>query len=93
MNSQEHLLIIYLNMNLSSGWLLREQFVWDLSNPDNSPEDFARKLMFDYRQPQVGEDLNRVVFEIRRQIDSHCARLALNFKRNAEAICESENEN
>jgi len=73
LNSQEHLLIIYLNMHLSSGWLLREQFVWDLSNPDNSPEDFASQLMLDYQQPQFGEDLNKVVFEIRRQIDSHCA--------------------
>lgn len=42
LNSQEHLLIIYLNMHLTSGWLMREQFVWDISNPDNSPEDFAR---------------------------------------------------
>jgi SNF5 / SMARCB1 / INI1 len=60
-------------MHLTSGWLLREQFVWDLSNPDNSPEDFASQLMLDYQQPQFGEDLNKVVFEIRRQIDSHCA--------------------
>lgn len=49
--------------------------------------------MLDYQQPQVGEDLNRVAFEIRRQIDSHCAQLALNFKHNAEAICESDCEN
>ena len=73
LNSQEYLLIIYLNMHLTSGWLLREKFLWDLSNPDNSPEDFARQLMLDYQQPYFGEDLNRVAFEIRKQIDSHCA--------------------
>ena len=60
---------------------IQDSFEWDLSNPDNSPEEFAAIFVSDLtlsskfkdfppREIQVLEQT--VALEIRRQIDMNC---------------------
>ena len=46
MRISEHLLKISLNINIF-GFKIDESFEWDISNPDNSPEEFAADLVAD----------------------------------------------
>lgn len=43
----EHVLHIDLDMRLGSHLHLKDSFDWDLTNPDNSPEEFAASLVSD----------------------------------------------
>ena len=44
----EHLLQIDLDVKLCDEVHLRDSFEWDLTNPDNSPEEFAAHLTSDF---------------------------------------------
>lgn len=44
----EHIIRIELDMRLSPQLYLRDSFDWDLSNPDNSPEEFAASIVSDF---------------------------------------------
>lgn len=75
----EHLLSINLDVKLSEDVHLRDSFEWDLTNPDNSPEEFAAHLVSDFiatlsspTEPSIAqiEWLEKAVaLEIRRSID------------------------
>ena len=76
----EHLLPIELDVKLSEQIHLKDSFEWDLTNPDNSPEEFAAHLVSDFvasltattEEPTVAqiEWLEKAVaLEIRRSLD------------------------
>jgi hypothetical protein len=44
----EHLLNIEIDIVIGPSEHLYERFEWDLTNPDNSPEEFAACLVSDY---------------------------------------------
>jgi len=44
----EHLLSIEIDVKVGNHLQLKEKFDWDLTNPDNSPEEFAAILVSDY---------------------------------------------
>ena len=44
----EHLLSIEIDIATGPNSYLRERFEWDLTNPDNSPEEFAACLVADH---------------------------------------------
>ena len=46
MRISEHLLKLSLNINIF-GFKIDESFEWDISNPDNSPEEFSADLVAD----------------------------------------------
>lgn len=47
-NRQEYVLPIELNVRVGPHLHLRDSFHWDLTNPDNSPEEFAAVLVSDF---------------------------------------------
>ena len=53
---------------------LRDQFEWDLSDPQNQPEDFAYQLCADLGLP--GEFLTAISHSIREQVDAHARSLS-----------------
>lgn len=74
MRISEHLLKISLNINIF-GFKIDESFDWDISNPDNSPEEFAADLVADLSLEagkttlgyvKVASMEKAVAFEIRR---------------------------
>ena len=44
----EHLLSIEMDVKVGTHLHFKEKFDWDLTNPDNSPEEFAAILVSDY---------------------------------------------
>ena len=44
----EHLFSIEIDVAIGPDCHLNERFEWDLTNPDNSPEEFAACLVSDY---------------------------------------------
>lgn len=96
----EHVVKITLDVKTDSGLQLVDAFDWDITNPDNVPEEFAASLVADLAVGATGRhsDLlaleNQVALEIRRQIQCQCMRLAAAFKTNCEVISQSkENAN
>ena len=47
MKISEHLLRININISIH-GLKIDDSFEWDISNPDNSPEEFAVDLVADH---------------------------------------------
>lgn len=47
MKISEHLLRISINISIH-GLKIDDSFEWDISNPDNSPEEFAVDLVADH---------------------------------------------
>ena len=47
MKISEHLLRISINISVH-GLKIDDSFEWDISNPDNSPEEFAVDLVTDH---------------------------------------------
>jgi len=46
--AKEHIIQIDIDLSLpGSTTPLRDSFTWDLANPDNCPEEFARALLSD----------------------------------------------
>lgn len=78
--------------------VLVDSFDWDISNPDNIPEEFAAFLVADLvnnlpcddKQRELMELEQDVSLEIRRQISTHCMRISADFKANFEAITMSK---
>lgn len=54
-SNREHLVKIVLRMTLEGvkQHKLNDSFMWDISDPDNSPEDFAAQLVNDLNLPFV----------------------------------------
>lgn len=48
----EHLFSIEIDIAIGPNERLYERFEWDLSNPDNSPEEFSACLVSDYLHEQ-----------------------------------------
>ena len=44
-NGTEHILRIRLNIKRGSDIIIEDAFDWDISNPDNSPDEFAAQLV------------------------------------------------
>ena len=77
----EHVIQIQLDVPIAPQLHLRDTFEWDLTNPDNSPEEFAVILVNDFLRQEKPEDLldaatgqlewleKTVALEIRRIID------------------------
>eukprot|EP00347_Sterkiella_histriomuscorum_P007497 403348695 len=74
---QEHLVEINLDICWDK-WNLKDQFTWDISNPDNSPEEFSCQLVNDLQLPNVFTAL--VSLQIRRQIQNYALKCAQMFK-------------
>lgn len=47
-NRREHVLPICINIQVGPHLNLKDRFDWDLTNPDNSPEEFAAVLVSDF---------------------------------------------
>ena len=50
--NKEHLIKIVLNMSCN-GYDLDDSFMWDISDPNNSPEDFAAQIVNDFSLPPI----------------------------------------
>lgn len=81
---------IKLNMELSSGQRLIDEFLWDVANPDNSPYEISLQLLAEKIRPSP-EDHIQVAQEIMSQIDQYATSLAVDMQRNVEAFI-SDNE-
>ena len=57
---------------------LADQFEWDLSNPHNSPEEFARQLCADLGLG--GEFVTAIAYSIRGQLSWHARTYAFRFE-------------
>ena len=44
----EYMLSIEIDVKVGPNLHLKDKFDWDLTNPDNSPEEFAAGLVSDY---------------------------------------------
>lgn len=44
----EHVITVDLDVRVTAQLRLRDSFQWDLTNPDNSPEEFAAALVADF---------------------------------------------
>lgn len=92
----EHIVRIAIDVKTESGLRLVDNFDWDITNPDNVPEEFAAALVSDLVLSSQQKATDRlwdllcleklVALEIRRQIQFHCMRLASEFKANCEVI-------
>jgi len=77
-SSTEHIMQIDLDVKTESGLRIVDSFLWDISNPDNVPEEFAAMLVADLvlENQQTPSDQHLelwnleklVALEIRRQI-------------------------
>ncbi len=66
----QKLLSISLQLNIHVGNIsLNDQFEWDLTNPLNSPEQFARQLCADLGLG--GEFVTTIAYSIRGQLSWH----------------------
>ena len=75
-----------INIDVTQGaFHIKDSFQWDLSNPDNSPEDFATVLVNDLTADRQYSKITdreieilqqKVALEIRNQIDQTCLRHA-----------------
>ncbi len=76
----EYIVKIELSVRVSQNLHLEDSFEWDLTNPDNSPEEFSAMLVADYLHSldskrdkfspiEVNLLEKSVALEIRRQID------------------------
>ena len=78
-NCAEHLFSIEIDIAIGPDKHLYERFQWDLTNPDNSPEEFAACLVSDFLHSLGAKNCftkadvlkleNLVSIEIRRKID------------------------
>jgi len=57
----------------------KDSIEWDISNPDNSPEDFARLLINDLQLEPADEFLIAISYEIRKQIMLHVCKSVQRF--------------
>jgi len=77
--------LIRINLDIQAfNWHLKDSFLWDLSNKDNVPEEFAAVLAEDLELPPLFEGL--IALQIRRQISVHLLRNLKRFKENAESL-------
>ena len=53
--------------------------MWDVTNPDNCPEQFAQVLLQELSL-DASDNVTFVALEIRKQIETYCANLALRLK-------------
>jgi len=77
-SSTEHIMQIDLDVKTESGLRIVDSFQWDISNPDNVPEEFAAMLVADLvlenqqrpsdQQLELWNLEKLVALEIRRQI-------------------------
>lgn len=67
-----------VQINLAFGDL-RDQLEWDVSNPDNLPEDFAITLIRDLGLSPELDYFRAISYEIRKQITLHCCRKVQTF--------------
>ena len=94
----EHLLRIDLDLRLSSSLHLRDSFDWDLTNPDNSPEEFAASLISDFSAHNGMSDAEiewlekAVALEIRHSIDVQVLSQARRFKASLDMVKDSKGE-
>ena len=77
----EYIVKIELSVRVSHNLHLEDSFEWDLTNPDNSPEEFSAMLVADYLHSHGSKSDNMISqieinllekavgLEIRRQID------------------------
>lgn len=63
----EHLIQVNLRIGDYS-----ESIQWDISNPDNQPEDFASTLVNDLQLQPAVQWAQAISFEIRKQILMYC---------------------
>lgn len=54
----EHVFSIEIDVATGTDCHLNERFEWDLTNPDNSPEEFAACLVSDYLYQKVPNNLS-----------------------------------
>ena len=65
--------IVHLNLKFKD---MQETIEWDICNPDNQPEEFARVLIQDMKLAPQEEYLIAITYEIRKQIKYHiCKRI------------------
>ena len=85
-------------MRLSPEIHLRESFDWDLTNPDNSPEEFAASLVSDFltsKSMSIAESEwleKAVALEIRRSIDVQVLSQARRLKSSLDMVREGKSE-
>lgn len=53
---------------------LKDKIIWDISNPDNNPEEFAHTMVADLNLPRVFASL--IAMQIRRQISNYAIKCA-----------------
>ena len=81
----EHHVRLDLAFTLACGEVCQESLTWDISNPDNCPTDFAKMFLSEIPNA-LPEDVPKLALEISRQLENHCTRLALAFKKNVETL-------
>ena len=92
------MLRIDLDLRLSSSLHLRDSFDWDLTNPDNSPEEFAASLVSDFSAHKGMSNAEiewlekAVALEIRHSIDVHGLSQARRFKASLDMVKDSKGE-
>ena len=93
-NCLEHVQRISINVQID-GLLIIDSFDWDLSNPDNSPEEFAAELVADHllQAGQISRSFKQltelekaVALEIRKKLDLSCLTHAIRLKQKIEAL-------
>lgn len=82
-----------MDLDLPVGGLrLRDTFEWDICNPDNCAEEFARMLLNELSVADL-DNVHALANHIRSQIESYCVRQALCLKQNVEACCQEDLSN
>ena len=94
----EHLADLRLDVELMDGedrLVVKENFQWDMSNPDNSPDELAAQLIADLMLDVTDKDIAdrkhrafscKLAVEIRRAIQLYQVRTCRLFKSNCEMI-------
>lgn len=60
---KEHLIEIILSIEWED-YQLQDAFTWDITDPDNSPEEFAAQMVNDLELPPIFQTL--IAYQIRR---------------------------
>lgn len=82
-NSKEHLVRIILDIE-HDNVILKDSFMWDITNPDNEPFFFAYQMAGDLELPESFAPL--IAYQIQRQISVYAVKCGKLFRDNLENL-------
>ena len=62
---KDHIVELFINL-MHKNVIINETLLWDISNPDNSPEEFASQMVVDYKLDRTFIPI--LALQIRRQL-------------------------